>query len=280
MYALLVSATGLFSLQFLLKKYFRKREGADLRSTLQFSMYSGIFGCLLMLICKGFQPQWSWFSVAVAAVYAVNLLLYTYGSMKALSVANLSAFSIYAMLGGMLLPFLFGILRYGEAVTLTKLLCVLLIALAVSLTFEKGRQKKGAWVYYVSVFLLNGMSGVISKYHQADPRAVDSHSFMLAAYLVTILITLCWQLLRFGSLARISRRSLVLTGGSALCSGFGNLFCLIALTVLPASVQYPIITGGVIFLSAVIGFFDGETLTIRKGISIITAVGASVIIAL
>jgi multidrug transporter EmrE-like cation transporter len=46
--------------------------------------------------------------------------------------------------------------------------------------------------------------------------------------------------------------------GYAVCNGIGNLFCQIALTTLPASVQYPIITGGVMVFSTLISLARQE----------------------
>lgn len=46
------------------------------------------------------------------------------------------------MFGGMVLPFLQGILFYGEKITVAKAVCFLFITVALVLTVEKGERKK------------------------------------------------------------------------------------------------------------------------------------------
>lgn len=53
--------------------------------------------------------------------------------------------------------------------------------------------------------------------------------------------------------------------GYGLINGGANLVALVALLHLPASVQYPLITGAVIVFSTLLGFFMGEKPT-AKGI--------------
>ena len=55
-------------------------------------------------------------------------------------------------------------------------------------------------------------------------------------------------------------------------NGTGNFLLLLSLSVLEPSLQYPIITGGSIFLAAIFGFFFKEKPTPRGWISIALAV--------
>ena len=54
-------------------------------------------------------------------------------------------------------------------------------------------------------------------------------------------------------------------GGYGLANGAGNLLSLLALQTADASAQYPLITGGVLLFSLVIGWMAGERPT-RRGI--------------
>jgi drug/metabolite transporter (DMT)-like permease len=67
-------------------------------------------------------------------------------------------------------------------------------------------------------------------------------------------------------------------GCYAACSGIGNLLCLIALTSLDASVQYPIITGGVMVFSTVISIIRKEKPSARTLISAAIAFISTVLI--
>ena len=55
---------------------------------------------------------------------------------------------------------------------------------------------------------------------------------------------------------------------------------MIALTVLPASVQFPIVTGGTMVFSTLLGLGLKEKLSVRKALSLLAAVIATVLVIL
>ena len=63
-----------------------------------------------------------------------------------------------------------------------------------------------------------------------------------------------------------------------LASGGGNLLLLIALESLPASVQYPLVTGTTMAFSAFFGLCRKEKLTKRMALSVGLALVASVVV--
>jgi len=201
--------------------------------------------------------------------------------LKALATANLSVYSIFMMLGGMLLPFSYGILFLQEPLTAGKIACVFFIILSLLLTWEKGSSKKGAYKYYLAVFVLNGSVGIASAFHQSrSDLAVSSNSYMILASIWCLTISLTWYLLKYRKFPRISAAAVWTQGGSALCNGVGDLLLLIALTVLPASVQYPIVTGGTMIFSALLGLCLKEKLNCKKVISLLVALAATILVIL
>lgn len=60
-----------------------------------------------------------------------------------------------------------------------KLLSAALITAAIAVTIKPGEGKTGVG-YYIGVFVLNGMSGVISKLYQSAPfEKADEYGYML-----------------------------------------------------------------------------------------------------
>lgn len=278
-YFLLVAAAILFASQFLFHQKYQNACGMSWAAVLNFNIYTGIVGFLLMWILGKGHLAFSWFSFNVALVYALVNILYNYASMKSFDTVNLSAYSMFAMLGGMLLPFGYGILWNSEPFTIRKLICGGIIAVALLFTISGGRSTGKAPLYYLAVFVMNGMSGVLSTFHQSHPEAaVDSTSFMALTRIVTVAVCLVLELTATRKLARLSRRSLLYAAGFSVFCGIGNLFTLISLTKLPASVQYPIITGGVIAFSTVISALRREKLTAKQIVAAILALLATVII--
>ena len=278
---MILTATLLFSLQFLFHNIYEKKYGSGLQASMTYAFWSGVYGFALMLITGGFSFHFSWFSLLIAFFTAANGIVYTFCAGKAFDTANLSLFSMFAMLGGMALPFLYGICT-GEDFTLLKALSFVLIAAALAITVDfKGESKKGATFYYVAVFILNGMSGVLSAIHQGFPTlAVDSSSYMMMSKIWVILLTLGILAYKKQPLLRMDGRTMLSTVGYSAFNSIGNLLLLVALVTLPASIQYPIVTGGVIVISTVISALRKEKLTYKEIVAAIVAFGATVLIAL
>ena len=280
-YALVVAATLLFSLQFFFNQRFQQSYGTDLKASLVFSLYKSVVIIIIMLIIAGFKVEFTVFSLIMAAIYAAVGMLMSYYSLKAFSVANLSVFSVFSMLGGMILPFFLGVIFYDEPLTIFKILCCLLIVGAVLLNIRRGEQNKKALLYYFAVFVFNGMAGVISKIHQSSARThVDSTGFMIWSSIVTVVICAAWLLVSYRRIPIIKGKSILFVTGYGVFNGVGNLFLLIALSVLPASVQYPLVTGGVMVCSTIISTLRREKLTVKDYAATAIALLASVFIAI
>ena len=285
-YVLVIISTVLFSLQFLFNQRFQQTYGTGMKATQVFSLYKSLVIILMMLLISGFKVQFSWFSLGMATIYAVSSIAMGYYSLKAFSVANLSVYSVFSMLGGMILPFFLGVLFYDEGDNLVfKIICCALIVVAVLLNIKSGKQNKKALLYYFAVFVLNGMAGVISKIHQSSTSLspVDSTSFMLLTAAVSVVISAAWLLIAYREIPLIKGKNILFVTGYGVFNGLGNLFLLIALSGengLPASVQYPLVTGGVMVCSTVISTIRKEKLTVREYIATAIALLASIFIAL
>lgn len=279
-YALVIIATIFFSLQFFCQQRYEEDCGTELKDALGFSLYKGVVVAVMMLILGKFKIQFSWFSVVISGVYALSYILMIYFSLKALSVANLSVFSVFAMLGGMMLPFLVGVMFYNEGITTFKIICCLLVALSVLLTVRGGKSQRKALVYYLLVFVINGMVGVFSKIHQdsALPH-VDSTSFMFYSGIFTIVICGLWLVFTGNKVPLFKGKRLLYSAGDGILNGVGDLLLLIALVKLPASVQYPLVTGGVMVCSTLISTIRREDVKKLDYIAAVIALGASIMIA-
>ena len=280
-YALVIGATLLFSLQFLFNQRFQQSYGTDLKASLVFSLYKSVVIIVIMLFIAGFKVGFTWFSLIMSVVYAAVGMLMSYYSLKAFSVANLSVFSVFSMLGGMILPFFLGVIFYDEPLTVFKIICCLLIVGAVLLNIRSGKQNKKALLYYFAVFVLNGMAGVISKIHQSSQQPhVDSTGFMIWSSIVMTVICASWLLIAYHKIPVVKGKNILFISGYGVFNGVGNLFLLIALAVLPASVQYPLVTGGVMVCSTVISTIRKEKLTVRDYAATAIALLASIFIAI
>ena len=249
--------------------------GTSLKVSLQFALISSLAALpVLWAICK-FAPTVTPFTLLIASLSAVNGILFSFCSFKALGRINLSLYSLFSMLGGMALPFVQGILFFGEELTVAKVVCFVLVALALAVTVKPVSDgKKGGLIYYIGVFVLNGMSGVLSKIFVSAPfEKTDSYSFSFWSAVCSVLLSLLVLgvlMLRedrskkpgSDSKAKRNPSSGFKTVGIAAANGvvnkLANLILVISLAFVDTSVQYPMVTGGVIIVSTLICFFDKE----------------------
>lgn len=270
-YGLLSISTVMFGLMFFFKDLFRKNYGSGLKATLVMSIGGGIFGFFSLLIIKGFVFEFSVFAMIMAIISSLNGLLFSFCSLKALGKINLSLYSLFSMLGGMALPFVSGIIFHGEPLTLGKIACFIVITAALLLTVEKGEKKSGT-IYYIGVFVFNGMSGVIAKIYQALPfEKISSAGFSILKALVSIAMAAMLLLCVRGEKKKINLQCVVAMAGSGMLGNIANWLLLVALLSLPASAQYPFVTGGTMIVSTIISLFSDKKPTTKEIIAVILA---------
>ena len=279
-YLFIIVAAIMFSFQFVFNNGFRIETDSSWNSALKFTLYSSIAGLIVLLVINKLHMEVSLFSVLTACVYSFVCIALGYVSIKAFEYANLSVYSVFSMIGGMVLPFLYGIMC-GEEFKTIRVVCCVLIALSVTMSIKKGEHSKKATKYYVLVAFLNGLVGVISKFHQSHPYlCVDSGSFMILTKISAVLFSLILLLLHKEHDFFVSRKALLYAGLYSVLNSVGNLLLLIALLNLPASVQYPIVTGGVIIISTLIVIIRREKITQKEILAAGVAFIATVLMAM
>lgn len=257
-YALIILSVVMFGGCFALNDAYRQQQGGTLRPALQFSLISSIAGLLVILTVNGFRLEFTVFTFLLALVSSLSGFGFAFCSFKALGSINLSVFSLFSMIGGMALPFFQGILFYGEPVTVAKLVCVVFICVALLLTVERGKKAKGT-IYYIGVFVLNGMSGVLSKlFTEAAYPKTSAAGYSILSGLCSVTISALLLLLFFRkpqSSRKMTLKGVAIGAANGVLNPIANLILVIALTHVDASVQYPMVTGGVMIVSTLMCFF-------------------------
>lgn len=270
-YGILTVSVVMFGTQFLTNERYEKLCGNHIGAAFMFSLISALSGFGFLALLNGFQIKCTSFTVVCAFISALNSLLYTVCSLKALSRINLSLYSLLAMLGGMLLPFFAGLFFYNEMLTLGKGICVILIIIALALGVSRKR-KSGGLHYYIGVFVLNGMSGVISKFFESAPfpKAGAADFSILTALLSALLSGVILFAVR-KQIPKINGKAFVLAFSGGVLSRVANFLLLIALAVLPASAQYPFVTGGVMIVSTLLALLIGQKPSFKELLSVLLA---------
>lgn len=272
-YGIVSAAVIMFSVQFFFTDRFEKEMGSGAASTFFYSLLSAIAGCICLLCVTGKNIGVTPFTLIMAAATATNNILFSYFSLKALGKINLSLYSVFSMLGGMMLPFVVGIMFYNEGITSGKIICIVLVMVALAFTIDRDGQKGGT-LYYIGIFVLNGMSGVLAKIFDSAPyKTTDAASYSLWSAVIMALISLIILLPMLKNLKRPKPSVVLYSFGGGAINQVANFLLIVALAVLPASVQYPFITGGVMIASTVIAALTGQKPSKRE----ITSVSLSFI---
>jgi len=281
-YLLLTLSALLFSGGFLFQKFYEQDFGNGLKPSITMVFYQSVVVCVSMFVIGGFRMEVTGFSFLMATIYAVNDFLLTWMSLKALKYANLSVFSMFMMLGSIVLPSAFGILFYDEGITVMKILCYILIFAALYLSVEKGASSKKAVFYYIAVFVGNGMCGILSKIHQSNAELqVSTESFLLQSGLIRLVICAVILIcLMAKSREKIfSWKAVGLSVGGGVSNAVGNYFNLFALLAIPISVHSVMTTGMVLIFSALIGLFVKERPSRKGWISLLLSLAAAIVAA-
>lgn len=265
-YIFVCIAVVLFGMQFLTKSEYVKKMGSGLFQTMFLSFWGGILSAVIMVFANGLKFEYTHFTLIMSVVTFVNNFLFILCSLKSFERVNLAVYSVYSMLGGMLLPIIAGVCFYDEPFTLALGLCIVFVGIAiVAVSFKNGKnngtEKKNniSFLFYAGVFICNGMSGVISKFYTEAPfEKASSAGYSLLGALVSVVLSGVFVALMWKKRSKIYVRPTLI----ALCGNAGNrvanYLLLLSLAYLPVSVNYSMVTGGTIIVSAFLSYLTDK----------------------
>lgn len=274
-YILVFLATVLLAFEFAFSKKYQSMEGTGVAAGLRFNLLTGLFTAVIFFVISGFRPGFSVFSLVIVLLAALCGTVYNVISFRILKSGGMALYSLFLMLGGMVLPYLYGLLFLDEHISWLR---VLGLACIVAAVFFSGRTKVRVegWVYVccVLVFVLNGCVSIFSKLHQIETvhATVSSAAFVMYGGVGRCLF--CGiSLAAVGKKAEPPRskpwKILAVAAAAAAISGVSYLLQLTGAKTLPATVLYPMVTGGSIIFSALSGkVFFKEKLSVYQLISI------------
>lgn len=270
-YILILIAVVLLALQFCANKAYCNLCGSSIKASLTFQALGGAASALISLVIALFTDDGfrvTPFSLIMAAAVSVLCCTYTFLGFKIMAVGSMSVFTMFLMLGGMLLPYLFGVFFLDEDVSVCRIIGVIL--LAVSMIFpvlgHREENKKTGLLFILlvaAVFVLNGGVSITSKLHQINTsyETCGSAAFSCLSNLSSALI--CGSALLVINTSKNEKESsnsgfdvkrvlpVILAG--ALFGGVSYILQLVSAGQVPASVLYPMITGGSMVLNAAAG---------------------------
>ena len=290
-YVFIILAVACFAAQFAFTKLYEGAAGRAATSSLVMLIGTSLVGALIFFCAGGFSVRFSPVSTIWAAILAVIMIPYYMIGIKVLSLGSLAIYSMFMMLGGMLVPFFYGIIFLNEGISVGKaigtvLLTVFIVLQAIWQRSPGGENKGGGSKYLffilcLAIFFINGMTGVVAKAHSVSAGAVDEMSFTATYCTMTAALSLVALLITpskngQGKIAIIknalSAKPLLIMALLGASAYGGSFLQLLAASKVPASVQFPLVSGGVIVLSALVSLlFFKEKISKKEWISVIGA---------
>ena len=284
-------ASILFSIQPAFTKQYQKNAGEGLKSSFIYNATSPLLFIAIMFFYEGMKLDFTLYSFVMAMIWAVICNAMSFFQIKALSSGNVANYSLFLLGGGMIIPVVYGAI-FGDDFGAFKITGVILVCIAVLIKINpKEKGEKGSLFSLIAIFLLNGLAGVLSSVYQSELIKFDkisSEQFSILRSFTTVGV----GAVMLGVLsvtekgegdenARLIRKGYLkampwsLTGGGI--NGVANLLLLFALQTVQPSLQYPIITGGGILLSAIVGLIFKEIPDKKTWISVGFATAGTII---
>ena len=107
-----MAAVVMFGLQFFCNQQYERECKSSFTSSMMFIFGGAVAGLVVLLAVNGMKWEFTPFTLFMASLAALDGMIFNFCSMKALGKINLSLYSLFSMLGGMMLPFFQGILPH------------------------------------------------------------------------------------------------------------------------------------------------------------------------
>ncbi len=258
-YVLILLSTILLAVDFALCKLYQAKVGTSAKAGLLFNMTNGLITAVIFWALNGFVFSCTVFSVVVAFVMSALAVTYSVIGFRVLKMGSMSLYTVFLMTGGMVLPYLYGLLFLDERVSILRILGLVVIVFAVALSNGGKKATTGQLIALcVAVFVLNGVISILSKTHQITelPTVNAKEYVMLTGPAKFVMCPIAYLLFRKEQTEVTPRRFgrvIPIIALSALVSGSSYLLQLLGAVELPASVLYPCVTGGSIIFSSLAG---------------------------
>ena len=260
-YMMLTSAALLLAMDFAMNKIYQKLRGTSSKTSLFFNSVLGLATAIIFFIVNNFKLSFSPYSAFTAMLMSTLVMTYNIIGFRILRQGSMAIYSLFLMTGGMVLPYIWGLVFLNESFSAVRTIGLIIIIVGVSLSNFSGEQINLKQICMcLAVFVLNGFVSIISKMHQIEInyQCVSTIEFVILGGIFKFFIAGFLFLTfknREGQRCEKNNfsKSLIVIILSAVIGGTAYFLQLYGAKSLPATLLYPFITGGSIVFSTLIG---------------------------
>ena len=262
----------LTAIDMLISKLYQKSNGNSLKSGLVFNFFVGCFSSIIFLATNKFHVEFSFFSCVSAVIMTSITIIYIIIGFNILAMGKTAVYAFFQSTGAMVVPYIWGLLFLKENISVFSITGVSLIILSVYImNVDKSNISFKQMLMCISVFVLAGCVSVISKQHSISNYSVPAMDYVIITSFVKIV--LCGALLIFFKIKdstqkanKVNKYVIFLCALSAAATGVAYMVQLVCAKYMPATVLYPVMTGGTVILSAVFARIAFKEKLSKKGI--------------
>ncbi|MBQ2135703.1 MAG: hypothetical protein II201_02330 [Clostridia bacterium] len=253
---------GLCVITLTVQSVFKKLFDGNCKSgQLTFSALVSLFALLVFLIISK-SADFTYAVIPYSVLFALCYALTTVKSIFALGCGSLAITSLIFSYS-LIIPTFYGIIFWKEKIGLLQ--SVGILALLISLFLVRGeadKEKRGIsakWLIFVIIsFFTNGFCSVIQRQQQIEFSGKYDTCFMIYALAFAVIILGAASVIfERKTVKQALKKGFILSSVCGISNGLTNLLVLICVAAIPASLFYPILSGGqliLVFLISVILF--------------------------
>ena len=131
---MLVGAAVLLAADFSLNKIYQKLQGTSPAASFGFISLLGLFTAIIFFVINGFRADFSTYSFIMAALVNGFVMCYNIIGFRLLKSGTMALYTLFLMSGGMVVPYIFGVLFLSEPFSSLKTAGIMLILVGVILS--------------------------------------------------------------------------------------------------------------------------------------------------
>lgn len=290
-YLYIFIAALFFAAQFVFSKLFQCHSDGSMQANLWMVLMRAVWVLAIFWVGGGFALSGTPQAIGYALWYTVASIICSLATILAVSMGKLVTVTLYCMIGGQAVPFVYGLIFTGARPTWLAYLGFALIMLA-SFPNAVGNdgdaqktQSEKRWLFLalcLAVFFGNGFVSVFSDVNAKSPYGAASDDFLVLTALWSLLLggaLMVWQLLCRRKEGRRGKQALLeglhsmkqaaqvpisgkvfllifaIVGAYTVLNSLGNIFSLQAAAVpgMQSSVQFPLLNAAIMILTSVLG---------------------------
>lgn len=179
-----------------------------------------------------------WFGALAGLFFLSNFIAYQ----KNIALNGLSL-SVGTMRVSVIIPTLVAILFFGDIISLTNVLGIIVIIIAFGYVTETGALNKLVWLVFL--FLISGITESTLKIYNELGNA-NQNPFLFIVFSAAGIFTFLWILIQKRS---FHLHSLLFGFALGIPNQLSSLFFLKGLKLIPATIAYPLYASGIVILS-------------------------------